>query len=127
MTEQQIKVKRYYILRGVGYLYRVFAVLSVLIALGGIGFLFINFVGLPDSERLLPGRYNILWQQIIGSLVTGFLFCLFFGTLAQLIDVTLSTNEHTRIMAEMVQRQTKILQVMHREATKDNRVTSPIE
>lgn len=127
MNNQPIKVKRYYILRGVGYLYKVFAVLSVLIALGGIGFILIHFVGLPDSERLRPGSWNILWQQIIGSLVVGFLFALLFGTLGQLIDVMLSTNEHTRIMAEMVQRQTKILQAMQRDTTRENRINIPTE
>lgn len=127
MNTQQIKVRRYYILRGVGYLYKVLALLSVLVALGGIGFLFVNFVGLPDVERLHPGRYNILWQQIIGSLVVGFMFALLFGTLGQLIDVMLSTNEHTRIMADMVQKQAKILQVMQRDGIRENRVNVPTE
>lgn len=103
----KIQVKRYYILRGVGYLYKILAVLSVLIALGGIGFLFINFVGLPDAERLAPGRYNILWQQIIGSLLVGFLFCLLFGTLGQLIDVVLATNDHTRQIVDALNRQNR--------------------
>lgn len=113
MIRRRLSVKRYYILRAVGYLYRVFAVLSVLLALGGAGFLLINFVGLPDTERLAAGRYNILWQQIIGALITGLLFGLLFGTLAQLIEVTLATNENTRQIAEAMTRQTKILYAAH--------------
>lgn len=123
MSKQPVKIKRYYILRGVGYLYKVLAVLSVLIALGGIGFLFINFVGLPNEERLAPGRYSILWQQIIGSLLAGFLFCLLFGTLGQMIDVLLSTNEYMRQVVELTQYQASLV----KKSTQVNQVKIPGE
>jgi cytochrome c oxidase assembly factor CtaG len=121
MSKQTVKIKRYPILSFVGYLYKVFAVLAVIAAIGGTTLRFADLFFTPYYDR----NYTEAWAQIALMLSMGGIIGLVCGTLGQIIDVILATNEYMRQIADQSARNTKILYAAHPDIVKNlNRVTT---
>lgn len=119
MSRQPVKIKRYPILSFVAYLYKVFAVLSVIAAIGGTALRFADLFFTPYQFR----DYGAAWTQIALMLSVGGIIGLICGTLGQVIDVMLTTNEYMRQIAEQSAKNTKILYAAHPDIVKNiNRV-----
>ena len=114
MSKQPVKIRRYPILKLVGYLYKVFAVLAVVAAIGGTALRFADLFVTPYQSR----DYGTAWAQIALMLIAGGITGLICGTLGQMIDVLLSTNEYMRQMVEMTQYEVSLL----RKAIQPNQV-----
>lgn len=97
MNNKPQKISRYYGLRVVSTIYKLLSVLTVLLVLGGIGYISVAAINSPFSDS-----YDLqIWvPQALGLVIGGGLLAFTFFVLAQLVDVQLSMNNKLRIMLQ---------------------------
>lgn len=97
--EEPIKIRPYYGLRLASLIYKVLAVLTVIVVLGALGYISIAAVNSPLPDNV---DFQIWAQQAPGLLIVGLLSFTFF-VLAQIIDVQMGMNEKLRQMLKQNQ------------------------
>jgi hypothetical protein len=101
MNNQPVKVKRYYGLRLMSIVYKALAVMTVLAAIGAVGYISIDFFNIPYSLRA-NARINGLYEVINIMLTIGIgggLLAFILYTLSQVLDVLVSMGDNLRAMA----------------------------
>ena len=96
-----VKVKRYYGLRLMSIVYKALAIVTVLIAIGAVGYISIDFFNIPYSIRA-NARTNGLSEVInlmLGIGIGGVLLAFTFFALSQVLDVLVSISDNLRAMA----------------------------
>jgi predicted Co/Zn/Cd cation transporter (cation efflux family) len=101
MINPPIKVKRYYGLRVISTFYKLLAVLTIVICIGAIGYLAVQFFSLDPSIRpnALKYGYGEWAVQALEIAIGGGLIALTFFVLAQVLDVLVSINNNVRALA----------------------------
>jgi hypothetical protein len=107
MTNKPVKINRYYGLRVVSTIYKLLAVLTVLIVIGGTGYL-----SLAASTSPFGDAQDFYWwlPRALSLVVGGGLLAFTFFVLAQLVDIQLSMNNKMR---EMVNQNEQLLKAVN--------------
>lgn len=107
MNNKAVKINRYYGLRVVSTVYKLLAVLTVLIIVGGTGYL-----ALAAATSPLNDFYDFHWwlPRALSLVIGGGLLAFTFFVLAQLVDVQLSMNNKMR---EMLKQNDEIVQAVN--------------
>lgn len=98
---EPVKIKRYYGLRIISLFYKMLAILTVLVIVGAIGFIGVQFFSFPDYIRVnsMTNGLGVMIGQMLGILMGGGLLALTFFVLAQSLDVLVSINNNLRNLA----------------------------
>ncbi len=89
MKNQSIKTNQYYGLRLIKLIYKMLCLLVVITALGGLGYISLQAVNLPETTY---AKFTWWLPQALGLVVGGGLLALTFYVVAQLIEVQLAVN-----------------------------------
>lgn len=100
-----LRIDRYYGLRFVSTLYKLLAVLTVLIVLGAMGYLGAQYLGIPYSARVNFPTASDFGVPMLSILIGGGLLALTLYVLSQLIEIQLAMNNKMRQLVDHFQRQ----------------------
>lgn len=100
----KIKIQRYYGLQLIAAIYKILAFLTVILSIGSLGFVGIQFFNLPDYVRMnvLKPDYQIGFfvYQMLAIIIGGGLLALTFFVIAQVIGLQLAMNDKLRLLVE---------------------------
>lgn len=99
--QEPVKIKHYFGLRLISLFYKLLAVLTILICIGAIGYLAVQFLSLDPSLRpnALQYGYGEWAIQALEIAIVGGLLALTFFVIAQVLDVLVSINNNLRALA----------------------------
>lgn len=100
-NQQPLKIKRYYGLRLMSVIYKALAVMTVLAAIGAVGYISIDFFNIPYALRAnvrTNGLYEVINIMLAIGVGSGLLAFILY-TLSQVLDVLVSMGDNLRAMA----------------------------
>ncbi len=101
MIEKPPQIKRYFGVRLLSVLLKALAVMAVIVTVGAVGYVAVDFFGLPVAIRV-NARNNGLYQIInlmLGLALTGGFIALAFYVMAQMLDLLTEINTNLRALA----------------------------
>lgn len=114
---QPPKVKRYYGLHLISLIYKMLTVLTVILVLGGVG-----YISLFAVESRLSDWYDFNWwlPRAAALIVGGGILALTFYVLSQLVDIQIDHNRSLHEMVGLLKRQSKSLETLLAEKDTNN-------
>jgi hypothetical protein len=106
---RQPKIKRYYVLRLIGVVYKLFSILTVIASI-----VVTIWAGMDIAYGNHPDKYQypftfVALALVCGLIIGGGLLALTFAVFGQLIDLLIEMNENMRIVAARQEKSTRSL------------------
>ena len=95
----QSKPTQYYGLRLIRLIYQMLCLLTVIVALGGLGYISLHALNSPAPDR---ADFELWLPQALGLVIGGGLLALTFYVIAQVIEVQLSINAKMNVLLKSV-------------------------
>jgi hypothetical protein len=119
MGSASLKVKRYYGLYLISFLYKIFTILTAIFSIGGIGYITLYAVNSPLSDR---ADFDWWLPQALGLVLGAGLLGLTFYVISQIVDVQIDNNRNMHAIAQKMDEQTALLKLI--KADNDARSTA---
>lgn len=95
-----VKVKHYYVLRVVSVVYKLLAILTVIITTSAVAWVMIDISYGNHPDRYSPPIAAMWILQVSGMIVGGGLLALTFAVIGQLIDLLITMNDNMRVISQ---------------------------